>query len=213
MDILGGKTQVLMVITVLLLTIVLTTVVTEPWTDDSVVMDTGMDEAEAHPEEIDLYEIQEDVVRGLFDDNGKMVTSDERLASVARDHEGGFGGFYFHETDENIAYVYMKDVSKVEAAKAAFRAAYTGGRDITHIIPVQGDYSFDDLVQWFYALDKALVANDIHPSTGSVREIDNRIQFGLPDSSQFDDARRVMRGRGIPYGAVNLVEQDYPTFE
>ena len=210
MGILGRKTHVLMVITVLLLIIVVTTVVMAPWTDDSVVMRPGMDEAEARPEDIDLDEIKEAVVRRLFDDSGKMINPDERLAGVSRDHEGGFGGFYFHETDKSIAYVYMKDVSEVEAAKATFRAAYDGDREITRIIPVQGDYSFDELVQWFHALDKALVANDIHPSTGAVMEIKNRIRFGLPDASQFDEARKVMRGLGIPEGAVNLVEKDYP---
>ena len=75
-----------MVITVLLLIIVVTTVVIAPWTDDSVVMRPGMDEAEARPEDIDLDEIKEAVVRRLFDDSGKMINPDERLAGVSRDH-------------------------------------------------------------------------------------------------------------------------------
>ena len=163
-------------------------------------------EPAANLEVVDLSQIKEDVIRDLFNDNGRRIGPDQRLANIARDHEGGFGGFYFHETDKSIVYVYMQDITKTASAEAAFRAAYDGDREVTQIIPVQGDYSFDKLVEWFYTLNRALIANDIHPSTGSVRELENRIRIGLQEAAQIDDALLIMKKLGIPEGAVFFEE-------
>ena len=151
---------------------------------------------------VNLDEIKEQAVRDLFDDRGRMVTPDQRLARIAAEHKGGFGGYYFDETDRSTAYVYMLDPSQTEAAKAAFRAAYRGDRQVDRIVPVQGDYAFNDLLEWFHVLDTAMVENGIHPSTGGVREISNRIRFGLEDIGQATDARRIMSDLDIPQGAV-----------
>ena len=115
---------------------------------------------------VNLDEIKEQAVRDLFDDRGRMVNPDQRLARIAAEHKGGFGGYYFDETDRSTAYVYMLDPSQTEAAKAAFRAAYRGDRQVDRIIPVQGDYAFNDLLEWFHVLGTAMVENGIHPSTG-----------------------------------------------
>ena len=125
-------------------------------------------------------------------------------------HEGGFGGYYFHDTDKSIVYVYMKDVTKTAAAEAAFRAAYSGDHQITQIIPVQGDYSFDQLVEWFNILDRALIASGILPARASIREIENRIVIGLRDRHQIADVRRKMEELGIPEGAV-VIRENYST--
>ena len=154
-------------------------------------------------------ESPEKVVRDLVDSDGNLFGPDRQLAKIATDHDGGFGGFYFDETDSSIAYVFMTDPTEVAAAKAALRAAYDGSRNITTITPVQGAYAFNDLLAWYTQLDHALVAAGIHPSSGAVLEIKNRIQFGLPDADQFDDARKVMSELEIPPGAVEFVEQDY----
>ena len=151
---------------------------------------------------VNLDEIKEPAIRALFDDQGRMVTPDQRLAALAAEHQGGFGGYYFDETDRSIAYVYMQDPSQTETAEAAFRAAYRGDRQIDRIIPVQGDYAFNDLLEWFRVLDAAMVKNGIHPSTGGVYEIYNRIQFGLKEIEQETDARRIMSDLDIPQGAV-----------
>ena len=157
-------------------------------------------------EPVDLDEIQKDVVRDLFDENGRMMDTDQRLARIAREYEVGFRGYYFHDTDKSTVYVYMLDPTQVEAAEGAFRAAYGGKRQVTRVIPVQGDYAFDNLLEWFYALDGALVRQDIHPATSAVLEIANRIQFGLRDMKQAKDARRIMDDLGIPEGAVIFQE-------
>ena len=151
---------------------------------------------------VNLDEIKEQAVRDLFDDRGRMVNPDQRLARIAAEHKGGFGGYYFDETDRSTAYVYMLDPSQTEAAKAAFRAAYRGDRQVDRIVPVQGDYAFNDLLEWFHVLGPAMVENGIHPSTGGVYEIYNRIQFGLKEIEQETDARRIMSDLYIPQGAV-----------
>ena len=157
---------------------------------------------------VDLSQIKEEAVRNLFDSTGKRINPNRQVAKIARDHEGGFGGYYFHETDKSIVYVYMLDVTKTAAAEAAFRAAYSGDRKIAQIIPVQGDYSFDQLVEWYYTLLRAFSESDIDWRTSSVQELDNRIYIGLRDEDQIDDALQVMERLGIPEGAVILV-QDY----
>ena len=157
-------------------------------------------------EDVDLDDIQEDVVRDLFDESGRIVTTDDRLARIAQDYEGGFGGYYFHETNPSKAYVFMLDPGNHAAAEAAFRAAYRGKRQITDVVPVQGDYSFDQLLEWFHSLDSALVREGIHPATGAALEISNRVMFGLRDMNHVDDVHRIMRSLGIPEGAVILIE-------
>ena len=157
---------------------------------------------------VDLSQIKEEAVRNLFDSTGKRINPNRQVAKIARDHEGGFGGYYFHETDKSIVYVYMQDVTKTAAAEAAFRAAYSGDRKITQIIPVQGDYSLDQLVEWFYILDGALIESGIPPARASVREIENRIRIGLFDADQIDDVLHIMERLGIPEGAV-VVKEDY----
>ena len=159
---------------------------------------------------VNLDEIKEQAVRDLFDDRGRMVNPDQRLARIAAEHKGGFGGYYFDETDRSTAYVYMLDPSQTEAAKAAkaaFRAAYRGDRQVDRIIPVQGDYAFNDLLEWFHVLDTAMVENGIHPSTGGVYEIYNRIQFGLKEIEQETEARRIMSDLDIPQGAVVFAKE------
>ena len=172
------------------------------------VMAQRADEHQPEPEVVDLTQIKEEVVRDMFDSTGRIISPDGRLAKVAKDHEGGFGGFYFHETDKSIAYVYMLDITKTEYAEAAFRAAYNGDREITRVLPVQGGYSFDQLLEWFYILDRALIENGILPARASVREIENRIRIGVFDGEEIDNVRRIMERLGIPEGAV-VVEEDY----
>ena len=139
----------------------------------------------------------------MFDDQGNFFGPDQRLALIAEKHEGGFGGYSFHETDKSHVYVYMMNPSDIESAEAAFREAYRGGmHTVTQITPVQGQFPFDRLVEWFPVVDRALLGNGIHPTTGSVMEICNRIRFGLRDEALIIDARQVVGGLGIPQEAV-----------
>ena len=158
---------------------------------------------------VDPAEVQEDVVRVLLDDEGNVVNPHHKLATVADTHQGGFGGFYFSE-DKDTVYIYMTDTTKTAAATDAFNAAYGGRHAPTAIEVVEGRYTLRELVDWFYQLDAALIAEDVHPSSGSVLKGDNRIQFGLPDAASISTARKVMRNLNIPEGAVNLVEKGYP---
>lgn len=161
------------------------------------------------PTRVNVDEIQEEVVRALFDDDGNFFGTDQRLAKVATEHEGGFGGYYFDERDKSHVYVFMMDPSKTASAEAAFREAYDGRHTVTRVTPVQGQHPFDQLVAWSPVLDRALIANDIHPTIGAVMEICNRIYRGLWDESQIADARRVLRDLEIPQDAV-VFEQARP---
>ncbi len=164
------------------------------------------------PTRVNLDEIKEEAVRRLFDDQGRMINPDWRLARIAEAHEGGFGGYYFDREDRGRAYVFMLDPAEVEAARAAFREAYGGDRTITSIVPVQGGYAFNDLLRWFGILYTAFVRSGIPLTSGAVQEIDNRIHFGIADLCQVDEARRIMDEIGVPPGAVVFRKGHYGFF-
>ena len=50
---------------------------------------------------------------------------------------------------ESIVFVCVRDITKMASAEAVFGAVYDGDRQITRIIPVQGEDSLDELVEWF----------------------------------------------------------------
>ena len=168
----------------------------------SSVIAQGTDDPPAEDEEY-----PEESVRELFDENGKIVTTDDRLAKIAMDHEGGFGGYYFDRADKGHVYVFMTNPTKTQAAREAFQKAYAGGtRTVTQITPVQGDYTFDQLLTWYRALDRAMIANGIHPGAGAVLEGRNRIWFVLGNIDVVDDIHDLMRELNIPEGAVVFEE-------
>ena len=155
------------------------------------------EEGETYPEE---------AVRDQLDEDGKIVTTDDRLAKVAKDHSGGFGGYYFDKTVEGQVFVFMTDPSQTNAARDAFQAAYKGNRTVTQITPIKGEYAFDDLLTWFRTLDRVMLADGIYPSAGAAREIQNRIWFALEDIGQVDTILELMRSLEIPEGAVMFEE-------
>ena len=61
--------------------------------------------AEAFPDRVDLSRVKEAAVRALLDSEGNVIDHNSRLASIAKDHEGGFGGWYFSE-DKGTVYVF-----------------------------------------------------------------------------------------------------------
>lgn len=145
---------------------------------------------------------REDTVRDILDDDGNPVNPDARLAAIAEEQAGGFGGFYFDDSDEFVAYVYMKDITQTDAAATAFNAAYGGSRAITQIIPVLGQYAFNDLFRWFEVLDHALVEGGVYPTSGAVMELENRIVFGIRNSADLASAQELLQESGVPEGAV-----------
>ena len=84
-------------------------------------------EIRTEPTPANLDEIPEEAVRALFDDQGNFFGPDQRLAQIAKKHEGGFGGYSFHKTDKSHVQVYMVDTSKAQSAEAVFREAYNDG--------------------------------------------------------------------------------------
>ena len=159
----------------------------------------SLNEIRAEPTPVNLDDIPEEAVRALFDDQGNFFGPDQRLAQIAKKHDGGFGGYSFHEADRSHVYVYMVVTSKTESAEAALREAYGDGvHTITQITPVQGQFPLDQLIEWYPVVNRALLANGIHPTTSAVLEICNRIRFGLRDESLIVYARTVVGDQGIP---------------
>ena len=150
----------------------------------------------------------EDSVQRLLDENGNILTDDDRMLQIAQNMTGGFGGFYFDDAKPEIAYVYMKDTTDKTSAKKAFEAAYNGQRNITTVVPVQGSYAFNDLVHWFRALDNAMIEYGIYMVSGSVRELDNQILVGLSDMADKPTVLGIMRRLNIPEGAVCFEEDE-----
>ena len=150
---------------------------------------------------------QEEAVRRDFDEDGKRVTPDDRVAKIAQEEEGGFGGYYFAENDPGHVYVFMKDTSKTAAARSAIESAYNGDVSITQISVVQGQYSFNDLLNWYRSLIHAIANDRIPMASGAVMESKNRILIGLPDMSRRSDIRDLMRELDIPSAAVIFEEE------
>ena len=150
---------------------------------------------------------QEEAVRRDFDEDGKRVTPDDRVAKIAQEEEGGFGGYYFAENDPGHVYVFMKDTSKTAAARSAIESAYNGDVSITQISVVQGQYSFNDLLNWYRSLIHAMANDRIPMASGAVMEAKNRILIGLPDMSRRSDIRDLMRELDIPSAAVIFEEE------
>ena len=196
MSVMTRKTTILAAVTLILLAAVGMTV----------VLAQRADEPPLDLDVVDLSQIKEEAIRNLYDSSGKRIDPNMRAAKIARDHEGGFGGYYLDKTDKSIVYVYMLDVTKTAAAEAVLRAAYYGDREISQIIPVQGDYSLDQLVEWYSILIPAFVASDIQFSEWSVSALENRIDIRLRYENQIDDALQIMERLGIPAGAAILFE-------
>ena len=156
--------------------------------------------------QIGLSDVQEQVATDLYDSSGKIINPDRELQSVSRSNGGGYGGFYL---DGNTAYVYMTDVTNIEAAEAAFRASYNGDRTVSQIVPVQGSYTLDQLVDWFYSVDRGLGDVGIVSSMGGMRPAKNAFMIAVREQSLVDDAWGVIDHLNVPRGAV-ILEVDYP---
>ena len=151
---------------------------------------------------------REDVTKDFFKDDGTFIHPDQKLADAAIKYEGGFGGYYFDDMDKSHVYVYMKDPTKTNKAISAFRDIYQGQHKVTTITTVQGQYAFNDLMTWLPIASRVLDDNDISVSTSAVKEIHNRIEFGLSTWSQLEDAERAIGETTVPVGAVRFVKRN-----
>ena len=151
----------------------------------------------------DLDRVQEDAVRELHDSSGRMVNPDRKMQFIARTNSGGFGGFYFDDSDPSTVYVYMLDVTKTAEAERAFRVAMGESSEYTRIVPVRGRYSMDDLVDWFYQTLKALDSGGIKVNGAGLRPRDNGFSFMI--GSNLDGAWDIIDGLDVRRDAVSLV--------
>ena len=152
--------------------------------------------------QVELGEVSEDAVKELYDSSGRMVNPDRKLQSVAKANAGGFGGYYFDENNPSTVYVYMVDVTKDAEAEAAFRAIQNKDAQYTRIVPVQGNHSMDDLVDWFYQALKAFDDGGIQVNGAGLRLRDNGFSFML--GGNLDGAWAIIDELGIPRDAASL---------
>lgn len=152
--------------------------------------------------QVELAEVREDVVRELYDSSGRMVNPDRKMQSIAKANDGGFGGYYFDENNPSTVYVYMLDVTKAAEAEAAFRAAQNKDAQYTRVVPVQGNHSMDDLVDWFYQTLKAFDDGGIQVNGAGLRVRDNGFAFML--GGDLDGAWAIIDELGIPRDAASL---------
>ena len=98
----------------------------------------------------------------------------------------------------------MLDPSQSEAAKAAYRAAYRGGdRKVDRIIPVQGDYAFNESAGVVPRTGPGDGGERHPPQHGEdVYEIYIRFQFGLKEIERDTEARQIMSDLDVPQVAV-----------
>jgi hypothetical protein len=162
--------------------------------------------AQATPEQYDLSEIKEDVVRELLDGEGFVIDPNQLAGEISARYPGGYGGYYFSEDDQTV-YVYMLDPAQQEAAEAAVRAAHGKPLGDVNIVPVQGRYSMKQLADWYPLLKRRLGEYGVYPDVGAILEIDNRIELGFRDfEAKRATIESVIAELGIPLDAVHLEE-------
>ena len=138
----------------------------------------------------------------VFLGSGSAPTDDRKMQSISRDNDGGFGGYYFDSSDPTTVYVYMLDVTKSTEAEAAFRAVQPKSHQYTTVVLVQGRYSMDDLVDWFYATLRAFDQNGIAVNGAGLRPRDNGFSFTI--GGDLDKAWTLVDGLEIPRDGVTL---------
>ncbi|MEX0762756.1 MAG: hypothetical protein WD208_10905 [Dehalococcoidia bacterium] len=176
-------------------------------TTGSIALATQTDELE--PGQYDRSRVKEDIVLQLLDDDGFVIDENQRVGAISADNPGGFGGYYFSEDDQTV-FVYMTDPTQRAAAEAAVRAAHRRPLDGVSIETVQGRYTLRQLADWYKPLKAELNKHDVFPMMSSVRERDNRINFGYKDlESKRELIESVIVEFGVPLDAVHL-EENYP---
>ena len=151
---------------------------------------------------VDLDSVPEEVVRELYDSSGNLINPDRQMQSASRDNVGGYGGHYYDENDPSKVYVYMTDMTQVAAAETAYRSAERDDAGITNVVVVQGRYSMDNLVDWFYEALNAFDSGGVDVNSAGLRPRDNQFSFTI--GTNLDDAWAIIDGLGIPRDALTL---------
>lgn len=154
---------------------------------------------------IDLTKIKEDAIKAMFDSDGNWINPKQKYIDAATDNPGGFGGWYREGT---VVYIWMEDPADQRSTEAAFRQAYTGDRETTAIIPVQGKHSYDKLWDWWRTLNVQMTMADLHVTYTNVVSQENTIKIGLADLAESEIVEEMMALNGIPGTAVTIVQTD-----
>lgn len=155
------------------------------------------------PGPVDPTQVKETAVQSVLDGEGKVIDPNSRMASAARDHEGGFGGWYFSE-DKDTVYVYMQDTTKTAEAQDAFDSAYPGQHTPANVVVVAGDYSLDDLATWLDQIIHGLASEEIRIRSFGISQGENVIQISIIGEAGVREAQRIRDELDIPEGAVEF---------
>jgi hypothetical protein len=161
----------------------------------------------AAPEQHDLAQVKEDLVRRRLDANGFVIDPNQIAGEISARYPGGYGGYYFSEDGQTV-YAYMLDPTQQSAAEAAVRAAHGKPLDgVMNIVPVQGRYSMQQLADWYRPLKRQLKEDSVYPTMSAIRETNNRIRLGFRElEAKRATIERVIAELGIPLDAVELEE-------
>ena len=136
--------------------------------------------------------------------------SQEGLDRYVRELEG-YGGFYFLEETPHIVYIYMLDVTQVEAAEYILShnsVVRERARDITHIAMVQARYNQWELRKLVAEAGRALSSAGIEMTSGGVDPIRNMIEVGIHHKDLRDEAEAVLAEHGIRLDTIKWVYGD-----
>jgi len=150
---------------------------------------------------VEMSTVQEDVVADLLNESGFKRHPYQNMVDAALENPGGFGGYYI-SGDRTTAYVYMTDVELTVTAEAIFRDIYKGMHDIESVIPVYGEYSFDELSDWYIEINSS--PGDVFITTSSFSVRDNRLEFGVLEAADVARMHSLLQELGIPLRAVKI---------
>jgi len=123
----------------------------------------------------------------------------------------GFGGMYRSKTGERVAW--LKDMSRAAEAEVAVRrfAERRGDRDIEPVRSIPALFEWGELYVWRRSLDELLVVPGIVWT--DIDEAKNRMDVGLADQGRRGFVLAEAGVRGIPAGAIEFEDADYPITE
>lgn len=129
-----------------------------------------------------------------------LKTIDDKYAEVGR-RAPAFGGIYLDRTDNNLAYVYLVDMTQLDAVIRAIKEVFgSAPPSVERYQALQGQFSFLQLKGWYDTLRPQtgipeIVATDIDDKR-------NRILIGIASQEGEEAVRNLVNTLNIPSEAV-----------
>ncbi len=132
----------------------------------------------------------------------------ERFVNAAVDHPGGFGGWYI---ENDVVFVYMDDPTADPVA--LFGEIYAGDPPDLPIVAVQGNHSYNELLNWARQINEAN-RGYVTLSMESIRLDLNRIEYGVLTVEEIEPTVEWIESIGVPRTAFEVrLDQAKPDFD